>query len=323
MIHTHFCRLLGIQAPILQAAIAPYTPPELVAAVSNAGALGTITTGFQTADQVKHNIQRTRELTDRPFVINFVTRSLDEATFALAVEAKPKAISFALGNPGDHIQRAHDAGILVIQQVHTVEQAHHAAGWGVDVIIAQGTEAGGFGGMVAALPLVPQVVDAVDPIPVLAAGGIADGRGLASALVLGAQGANIGTRFLASTEASINQEWKQALVEANSEDAVRAEVVNDIMPATAGGFETAPRALRTRFIDEWQEHRDEARRNAERLRNEIMTAVQQGGMFGYVPFSGQTAGLIHDVVPAAQIVHRIVSEAEDALERANGLKRES
>src|SRR5579859_2711193 len=189
MLRTRFCELFGIEVPVLQAAIAPYTPPELVAAVSNAGALGTVTTGFQTIDQVRSSIRRTQELTDRPFVVNFVTRALDDQMFALALGARPKAISFALGNPGDHIKRAHDAGLLVIQQVHTVEQARMAAEWGADVIIAQDTEAGGFGQTVAALPLVPQVVDAVHSIPVLAAGGIADGRGLAAALVLAAQGA--------------------------------------------------------------------------------------------------------------------------------------
>lgn len=321
MLRTRFCELLGIEVPVLQAAIAPYTPPELVAAVSNAGALGTVTTGFQTVDQVRSAIRRTQELTDRPFVVNFVTRALDDEMFASAVEARPRAISFALGNPGDHIKRAHDAGLLVIQQVHTVDQARNAAEWGADVIIAQGTEAGGFGGVVAGLPLVPQVVDAVDPLPVLAAGGIADGRGLAAALVLGAQGVNVGTRFMASTEASINEEWKQALVDAESEDAVRVEVVNDLMPPPQGSFETAPRALRTRFIDDWQERRDDARREAENLRGQIMTAVRQGQMFEYVPFSGQSAGLIHDVLPAGEIVRKLVVEAESALERGARLRR--
>lgn len=320
MLRTRFCELLEIEAPILQAAIAPYTPPELVAAVSNAGALGTVTTGFQTVEQVRSTIQRTRALADRPFVVNFVTRALDEEMFALAVEARPKAISFALGNPGDYIKQAHDAGVLVIQQVHTVDQAQSAVEWGVDVIIAQGTEAGGFGGTVATLPLVPQVVDAVDPVPVLAAGGIADGRGLAAALVLGAAGGNVGTRFMASTEASISQEWKQALVDAQSEDAVRVEVVNTVMPPPEGSFDTAPRALRTRFIDEWRHRPDDARREAENLRGQIMAAVQQGQMFQYIPFSGQSAGLIHDVLPAGDIVGRLVTEAEEALERAARLR---
>lgn len=321
MLWTRFCELLEIQVPVLQAAIAPYTPPELVAAVSNAGALGTVSTGFQSIDQVRSNIRRTQELTDKPFVVNFVTRALDDEMFELAVEARPKAVSFALGNPGDHIKRAHDAGLLVIQQVHTAEQAQTAAEWGADVIIAQGTEAGGFGQTVAALPLVPQVIDAVAPVPVLAAGGIADGRGLAAALVLGAQGANVGTRFLAATEASTEEEWKQALVDAQSEDAIRFEAFNDLVPPSGGSFETAPRVLRSRFIEEWQQHRDYARPEVDSLRGQIMSAMQQGRIFEYLPFSGQSAGLIHDILPAGEIVRRLALEAEDALDRAATLRR--
>jgi nitronate monooxygenase/enoyl-[acyl-carrier protein] reductase II len=152
-------------------------------------------------------------------------------------------ISLALGDPGDLVKRAHDAGIRFVQQVHTVGQAQLVAERGVDVIIAQGTEAGGFTGMVAGSVLVPQVVDAVSPIPVVAAGGIGDGRGLAAALVLGAQGVNVGTRFLASTEASISIGWKRAILDARAEDAVKADIWDDIFPKPSGGaFDVVPRA---------------------------------------------------------------------------------
>src|SRR5262249_48174525 len=140
--------------------------------------------------------------------------TVNDEAFALTVEARPAVISLALGDPGALVKRAQGAGIKVVHQVHTVRQAREAAERGVDAIIAQGSEAGGFGGTVAALALVPQVVDAVSPIPVVAAGGIADGRGLAAALLLGAQGVNIGTRFLASAEAPIGEAWKQALLAA-------------------------------------------------------------------------------------------------------------
>jgi enoyl-[acyl-carrier protein] reductase II len=231
-------------------------------------------------------------------------------------------ISLALGDPGDLVNRAHDAGALFVQQVHTVEQAHLVAEREVDVIIAQGTEAGGFTGMVAMSVLVPQVVDAVSPIPVVAAGGIADGRGLAAALVLGAQGANIGTRFLASDEASIGDPWKEVVVGATSLDAVKADVWDDIFPKPGGGaFDVVPRALRTRFIDEWQARRSEAKGEAERLQGEVWSGIQQGRMEEYVPFTGQSAGLISDVIPAGEIVQRLVQEAEDALGRADGYRR--
>ena len=135
----------------------------------------------------------------------------------------------------------HDAGILVMHQVHTVRQALEAARRGVDVIIAQGSEAGGHGGTVSAMSLIPQVVDAVSPIPVVASGGIADGRGLAAALVLGAAGVNIGTRFLASEEAPVNEVWKQMIVESESDDAVKFDAWHDIMPPSRKTARTGAR----------------------------------------------------------------------------------
>ena len=179
-----------------------------MAAVSNAGGIGSLPTVFMDAGSIRAQIDRVRELTDSPFVVNHVVPQLDDAVFAATLEARPAAISLALGDPGDLPDRIHAGGIKVIHQVHTVQQAYEAAESGVDVIIAQGTEAGGQGGLVSTMVFLPQVVDAVDPLPVLAAGGIADGRGLAAALVFGAQGANVGTRFVASEEAAAAAGWK-------------------------------------------------------------------------------------------------------------------
>ncbi len=194
----------------------------------------------------------------------------------------------------------------------------------MDVIIAQGSEAGGQGMPVAAgvMTLIPQVVDAVDPIPVLAAGGVADGRGLAAALVLGAQGANIGTRFLASEEASANEAWKRAILKTESEDVVRFEVWKEIFPPANGGtYQTVPRVMRTPFVEEWWRRPEEARKEAERLQGEILSAIRQRRTHELLPFTGQTAGFIHDVLPAAEIVRRIVTEAEQALQGASELRR--
>ena len=320
MLHTPLCDRLGIDVPIIQAAVAPFTTPELVAAVSNAGGLGSFGAALRTAAEVRRDLARVRSLTDRPFAVNFTLATFDEESFRTALDAKPAVISFALGDAGDLVERAHAAGSLVMHQVHTVQQALRAATGGADIIIAQGSEAGGFTGMVGALALVPQVVDAVAPVPVVAAGGIADGRGLAATLVLGAQGVNVGTRFLASAEAGCGDAWKRAIVAAQSEDAVRVDVWYDIFPEpSSAAYTTAPRALRTPFVEHWQGHRDDARREAVRLQAEVMDAARAGRLLDYVPFTGQTAGAIQDVLPAAEIVRRLMREAEATLARATAL----
>jgi enoyl-[acyl-carrier protein] reductase II len=320
MLRTHLCEVLGIEFPIIQAGMSLFTSAELVAAVSNAGGLGSLGCDLRSVEDLTRQLARTRELTGRPFAINHLLLTLNQEAFSLTLQAKPRVISLAGGDPGDLVERAHDAGALVMHQVHTVRQARQAAERGVDVIIAQGSEAGGHGGTVAALALIPQVVDAVSPIPVVAAGGIADGRGLAAALVLGAQGINVGTRFLASMEAPISQGWKQAILEAASEDAVKFDAWNDISPSPrSGGYGTVLRAIRTSFIDEWQRRRDDAKEQAERLRGEVFAAVKQGRLHELMPVAGQSAGLVGEILPAPEIVRRIVAEAQTALERSTRL----
>jgi enoyl-[acyl-carrier protein] reductase II len=318
VLRTRFCQLFGIEAPILQAPIWPATSPSLVAAVAEAGGLGSIGALFASADQIREQIERVRELTERPFAVNHVVPVLDEAAFEATLDARPTVVSFALGDPGDLVDRAHGAGAKVIHQVHTVGQAREAAERGVDVVVAQGSEAGGQGmaAGVGAMALVPQVVDAIAPVPVLVAGGVADGRGLAAALVLGAAGANVGTRFLASDEAAVDAAWKHLILETEAEDAVRFEAWGAIMPAGGGGYDVVPRVIRTDFVAKWERRHEEAGRQADRLRGEIMASIERQRPHELTPFSGQTAGLIRDVLPAAEIVRAMVAEAEDALERA-------
>src|SRR6266567_1821513 len=297
MLSTQLCDLLQIEFPVIQAGMGPFTGAQLVAAVSSAGGLGSLGASQRPGADLERQLALIRRLTDRPFAVNHLVPTLNQEAFALTLTAKPSIISLALGEPGDLVKRAHDVGILVMQQVHTVKQARQAAEREVDVIIAQGSEAGGFGG-------------------------IADGRGLAAALVLGAQGINVGTRFLATREAPISEGWKQAILAAESEDAVKVEVWNDMFPLPGGGgYGTVPRALRTPFIEEWQQRRDDARREAERLQGEVNAALQQGRLHETVPFSGQTTGLIRDILPAGDIVRSIVAQAEEALKRASQLLR--
>lgn len=320
MIRTRACEVLGVDVPIVQGSFGPWTNAELSAAVSAAGGLGSVGTALLDTNRVRELMREVRELTDRPFAVNFTARPLVDEVFEAVLAHAPAVVSYALGDPGELPKRVHDAGAVFVQQVHTVGQASAAAERGVDVLIAQGSEAGGFGGTVGALALVPQVVDAVAPLPVLASGGIADGRGLAAALLLGAQGANIGTRFLASTEAGIADAWKEHIVDATSEDAVKVEFADAVFPpGPESGYPVRPRVLRTPFVDEWNAKPEEARAASEHLRVELAVAIAEERAHELFPFTGQTVGLIHEVLPVAEIMRRIVSEAEATLRRTSTL----
>jgi nitronate monooxygenase/enoyl-[acyl-carrier protein] reductase II len=305
----------------------PFAPASLAAAVSNAGGLGSIGTFgldpiklVRPADDLDRQFASIRDLTDRPFAVNFVVPYFGERTddrtamFGRALRIEPTVVSFALGDPGELIQHAHDAGALVMLQVTTVAQAEQAAVGGVDVIVAQGGEAGGYGGSVATMVLVPQIVDAVRPIPVVAAGSIFDGRGLAAALMLGAVGVNVGTRFLASREATISDAYKQAILTATSQDAVKFDALNDLLPSPGTqGYGTVLRTLKTPFIDELLARPELAGQDPERLLGILTTAIQAGNVHEVMPTAGQAAGGIHAVLPAAEIIQRMIAETEAAL----------
>jgi enoyl-[acyl-carrier protein] reductase II len=321
MLKTPLCDLFGIEVPIILAPMGTCTSAELAAAVSNNGGLGGIGSLFRTTASVKRDIDVLKKLTNKPFAINHIPQTLDPEVFRHALAARPAVISFALDDPGDLVRQAHDAGSLVMLQVTTVAQATQAAERGVDVIIAQGGEAGGYCGEVSTMTLVPQVVDAVSPIPVVAAGGIFDGRGIAAALMLGAAGVNLGTRFIATQEAPAPEEWKQAIAQSRSEDAIKADVLNDIspLPGTAG-FGTVLRSLHTPFLDEWSAKREEARRNRERLRQQIVSTTQAGQPHATLLTAGQSAGGIKDIPSVAELMRRLVAETEAALSRASKAK---
>jgi enoyl-[acyl-carrier protein] reductase II len=305
---TALTRLLGIEAPIVQGSFGPWTSVALSAAVSEAGGLGSIGTALVEPARVAEMIAAMRARTDRPFAVNHTWRPFSEDAFQVTLDARPAVISLALGGPGDLAARAHDAGVRFMAQVHTVEQAVGAAEAGADIVIARGAEAGGFGGEVATMALVPQVVDAIAPVPVLAAGGIADGRGLAAALMLGAQGVNIGTRFLAATEAEVPEQYTAAVLGAASQDAVRVAFADRVFPPAAGPdpYGTRPRALRTAFIDRYNA---EPPADGRAVGRELVEAVRDGRGHELVPFCGQTAGLIDRVMPAREIVEAMVREA--------------
>lgn len=322
MIHTPLCDLLGIEAPVICAPFGPWDEVALAAAVCEAGGLGSLGTAVRPLPDLEAQWRRLRARTDRPFAINHTARPFDEAAFAATLAVRPAAVSFHLGDPGDLVARAHDAGCLWIQQVMDVDQARQAVARGADVIVAQGGEAGGHSGFVSTMALVPQVVDVAGDVPVVAAGGIADGRGLAAALALGAQGAAMGTRFLASEEMAIGDGWKRRLVEAESADAVHAEFLERLLPPyNRPHYPALGRVLRTPFADRWAGDPDGLADRAEAIGREVLAAVRAGGGEDHVPFAGQSVGLVREVLPAAVILRRVVEEAEAVLERASAARR--
>lgn len=330
MLRTRLCDLLEIDVPVIQAGMSLFTSPELAAAVSNAGGLGSLGVWQRPVDQLQRDLDELRARTDRPFALNHVATDVDEAAFALTLAAAPAVVSFALDDAGELMKRVHDVGSLVMQQVSTVEQAIRAVSHGADIIVAQGWEAGGYGGTVATLALVPQVVDAVQPIPVIAAGGIADGRGLAAALVLGAAGVNLGSRFLASEEAPVGQIWKNAIVASASEEWVQVDFINDIRPNPGMmGYHTRLRALRNAFTEQCEQRRSELRADPGEVLGEIMLAgtatavahsdqraTQRGRLEDLLVVAGQSSGLIGHVAPAGEILQTIAAEAEAVLRHA-------
>jgi len=213
---TPVCELLGIERPIVEAPLS--ADPRLPAAVSNAGGLGSL--GLSWSDDAGDVVRETAALTDRPFAGNFVLTSDQHPRVDQALSAGLRLVSLIWGDPDSYVDLVHDAGGLLIHTVGSAEEARRAVGSGVDIIVAQGWEAGGhvWGG-VATLPLVPAVVDAVGPVPVIAAGGIGDARGVAAVLALGAQAALLGTRFLLADEMPIHEEYRRRLIAATETDA--------------------------------------------------------------------------------------------------------
>jgi nitronate monooxygenase/enoyl-[acyl-carrier protein] reductase II len=314
------CEVLGISVPVIGAPFGPWDSVALAAAISSAGGLGSVGTAVRPVPELQDQWARLRALTDRPFAVNHVTRPFDPVAFDATLAARPAAISFHLGDPGELVARAHDAGIRWIQQVMDVEQAREAVDRGADVIIAQGCEAGGHSGFVSTLTLVPQVVDVAGDTPVVAAGGIADGRGLAAALLLGAQGVAMGTRLLATPEMAISAEWKQLIVTAQSADAVHSEALEVLLPPyNRAHYPARGRVLRTPFHVEWAGRETELAQRAAELGPQIVAAALRGGGHDYIGFAGQSAGLIHDVRPAADIVRDVVAQATQLLASADAL----
>ena len=314
VLRTELCDVLGIDVPIIQAGMSVHTSPALVVAVSDAGGLGSIGAWGRSVAALADGIEQIRDKTDRPFAVNYLPPDLDEESFAVTLDAAVPVISFATGDPGDLVARAHDSGSKVTVQVTTVEHAEQAALLGADVIIAQGGEAGGYGGEIATTVLVPQVVRRVDPVPVVAAGGFVDGCGLVAALALGACGVSIGTRFLATEESPIHAGYRQRVLAADAGDAVKSPRFNLLSPKPgAVGYGTVVRVLRTPFVERVASV--ERADDATGLVEELVTAQREGTAFELVAAAGQSVGRVDRVMPAAEVVHQIIADAQDVIAR--------
>jgi NAD(P)H-dependent flavin oxidoreductase YrpB (nitropropane dioxygenase family) len=317
MIRTPVCGLLDIEHPIALGGMGSATSTALVAAVSRAGGLGALGCHYMTPDEIRARTAEIRRETNKPFGLNFLVFDMREESFAAALELRPAVMQFAWARPDQELQglfaRAHDAGCKITHMAGTVSEAVRASKAGADVIIAQGTEGGGHVGWMASMPLIPMVVDAVKPIPVLAAGGFADGRGLAAALSLGADGILLGTRFLATVESPLHLNFKQAIVDSDGHDTQLSEIPDIAAGLVWPGAMT--RSRRNRFVERWA-GREWALRQA---RTDVIAGLRAARAAGDIDESnlsmGQDAGLIRDIPPAADIVRRIAQEAEQILSR--------
>jgi len=315
MFNTPICNILGIKYPILQGGMAWVATAELAAAVSNAGGLGIIGAGNAPAEYVREEIRKVKELTDKPFGVNVMLLSpfVDEV-MDTAYEERVPVLTTGAGNPGKYLARFKEIGTKIIPVVPSVALARKMEQEGVDAVIAEGTESGGHVGEQTTMALVPQVVDAVS-IPVIAAGGIADGRGMAAAMALGAQGIQMGTVFVCAEECTAHYNYKQAIIKAGD----RGTVVT----GRATGHPV--RIIKNKLAREF-EKLEKSGAPAEAYdklgTGRLKAAVVDGDAeYGSV-MSGQIAGLVKEVKPARSIIEDIIKEAAAAIKRVTELAEE-
>ena len=314
MITTRICSLLGIDFPIINAPMAGTATAVLATAVSKAGAFGMIGSGLNPDPSwVKEQIQAIREKTSQPFGVGFISSAPGiEKVIEAVLDAKVAAVSHSFVDPAPFIEQTKGSGVKVFSQVQTMADARKAVAAGADVIIAQGSEAGGHTGHLGTLSFVRAVVKIAGDIPVVAAGGIADGPGLAAALMLGAEGAWIGTRFVASLEWA-GPEWaKGQVVIAGTDDTILTKVY-DLISGAPFPPEAGDRVIANRFTDTWHGRETEMMARKSELSEDIATAIAAGDASTAPVRAGAASGLIRSVEPASYILREIMSQAEDIL----------
>lgn len=328
-IHTPLCDTLDIEHPIVQAPIGSATCPELAAAVSNAGGLGTLAVTWRDFEETRMALRETTDRTPHPFGVNLV---LDDATtkydtsqhLDICLDEGVEIVSVSFGEAAPYVEHVHDAGGIVTQTVGSAAEARMAAEAGVDIVVAQGWEAGGHvQSEVGTMALIPRVVDAVS-VPVVAAGGIADGRGIAAALALGADGVWLGTRFLATEEANVHDEYRAQVTGTDETETLYSELFDKGWPGMAH------RVARNSTVERWEDaDRPEPGcrpgetdvvaeksdgQHIERYDETLATPDVAGDIEAMALFAGQSSGLTTDVRPAKDIVTELVTETVAAVE---------
>ncbi len=317
MLRTVICELFGIKYPIIQGGMAHIATAELASAVANAGGLGLIGSGNAPPEWVRGEIHKMRELTDKPFGVNVLLISpYAKEVIQVVLEEKVKAVTTGAGNPGVYVPAFKERGIKVVPVVASVALARRLERVGVDALIAEGMESGGEVAETTTMAIVPQVIDAVN-IPVIAAGGIADGRGFAAALALGAQGVQMGTRFVCSTECIAHPAYKQKILEARD----RATVV------TGRSVGYPLRCLENKFT-RYLEKLEKLGVSKEEFdvlgRGRVRMGLIEGNLEDGSLIAGQIAGLIKEIKPVKRIIEDMVAQAEAIISNLNsGLERKS
>ena len=303
---TALTQLLGIEAPIMQGGMAWVAEYHLASAVSEAGGLGLIGAGGAPADVVREQIRKTRDLTDKPFGVNIMLMNPEADGIAQVVcEEGVRVVTTGAGNPAKYMKQWKDAGIAVIPVVASTAMARLMERAGADAVVAEGMESGGHIGQLTTMTLVPQVVDAVS-IPVIAAGGIGDGRGLAAARMLGAEGVQIGTRFLLAKETRIHENYKKKVLQAKD--------IDTVVTGLSTGHPV--RSLRNSMTREYLRLEQEGAdfETLERLGlGALRRAVVEGDVTGGTVMAGQIAGMLKEELSCREILEEIVTQAEELM----------
>src|SRR5215469_11429884 len=310
-LRTAFTELFSLDYPIALAPMGGASGGALAAAVSNGGGLGLIGGGRPDPGWLDHELEIVAQGTRKRWGIGFQSWATDVGAIERALTYHPSAVMLSFGDPMPLVGPIRSAGAALIIQVTDVAEARQAIEAGADVIVAQGTEAGGHGGRRSTLPFVPVVVDLAHPTPVLAAGGIADGRGVAAALALGAAGALLGTRFLVTLEALVPPSVAKAVIGHGGEDTERSRV-SDIAMGTPWPAKYPARTLRNPFFDQWRGREEELAADPA-ARQAYREAVARGDLPQKPVWASEAIDLITEISPAADLVGALAAQAEEAL----------